>query len=525
MEAVRNEQSTRSVPLIPLPSSLVEKVALDRVNKLLFVDRRHAGDPQLLTWQDRNRSNGNILHIKPCDVDEVARYRAGGMRAGTEEDEDLVVRNRALEILSRAAQYRASDVHFMLRGAYTEVQVVIKGDLRVLERFSQAEGEGIVRSIYQGIATIRDDSYKPLEFQNAQVSADDLPSNTGLSSTRVVRGPAYPQAQDGAFMTIRLQYQPGQGNIQQKDLPPLELPRQPEGELALGAMGYTDNQVERIKTLMDAPNGLIIYTGPTGSGKTTTIFECLQHAARTKPHRRQVTIEDPVEYPMEWAVQMTVTGTKNDKENGAEFIKRVQVALRMAPDTMLIGEIRGPEVAVAALESALTGHQVLSTLHVTDPFLFVDRLEIMDRKRLDRQVFCDHKIVRGVIAQRLVPKLCKACSIPLDKAPGTLPERIVQSLKTWGSLEKVRIKGPGCKECGGDGTLGRFAVAEVLVMDAKVMADFIEHGSDVARVNYRARDDADPSMLETAINYVLAGKLDPRSVEDSVDLIEPKDKV
>jgi type II secretory ATPase GspE/PulE/Tfp pilus assembly ATPase PilB-like protein len=504
---------------------MIEKVAIDRVSKLVFVDRRHAGDPQLLTWQDRNRANGNPLQIKPCDVDEVARYRANGMRAGTEEDEDLHVRNRALEILSRSAQYRASDVHFMLRGAYTEIQVVIKGDLRVLERCSQAEGVGLIRAIYQGIATIRDDSYKPLEFQNAQISADDLPPDSGLSSARIVRGPAYPQAQDGAFMTIRLQYLPGQGKVLRKDLSPLELPRPPEGELALGAMGYTDRQVEKIKTLMDSPNGLIIFTGPTGSGKTTTIFEALQHAARTKPQRRQVTIEEPVEYPMEWAVQMAVTGTKNDKESGAEFIKRVQVALRMAPNTVLVGEIRGPEVAVAALEAGLTGHQVLSTMHVTDLFLFVERMEIMDRQRLDRRVFCDHKIVRGAVAQRLVPKLCPECSRPLAESPGALSERIVLALQTWGSIDKVRVKGQGCEECGGDGTLGRFAVAEVVVMDAKVMADFIEHGSDVARANYRARADADPSMLETAINHVLAGELDPRSVEDSVDLIESKDKV
>lgn len=510
--------------LLPLPMSLAEKVAIDRVNRAVYVDRRCAGDPQLLTWQDRNRSNGVILHIKPCDVDEVAKFRANGMRVGTAEDDELVVRNHALEIISTSAKYGASDIHIMMRGSYAEIQIVIKGGLRVLKRLTQAEGEAIARAIYQGIAKVRDSSYNALEFQNAQIAGDAFPPNTGLSSVRIVRGPSYPQESDGAFMTMRLQYLTGQGGERRTDLPALPMPRRPEGDLSLLKMGYTEQQVEKMRALTDAPNGLVIFTGPTGSGKTTTMFEVLQHAARTKPERRQVTVEDPVEYPMEWAVQMAVTGTKNDKENGSAFSERVRVALRMAPNTVLLGEVRGPEVAVAALEAAVTGHQVLTTMHVTDPFLFVERLELMDRERLDRRIFCDHKVVRGVIAQRLLPKLCPDCSVLLAGKPDAISQRIVNALKTWGDISQVRVQGEGCPRCSHDGTLGRFAVAEVVLMDAAVMSDFIKHGSDVARANHRAKPDSDPSMLESAINHALAGSLDPRAVESWVDLIEPKDK-
>lgn len=520
----RSQSQTQPVSLLPLPPSLADKVAIDRVGKAIYVDRRCAGDPQLLTWQDRNRSAGIMMHIKPCDVDEVARFRAGGMRSGTDEDDELVVRNHALEIISTAAKYGASDIHIMMRGTYAEIQIVIKGGLRVLKRLTQAEGEAIARAIYQGIAKTRDSSYNPLEFQNAQIAGDALPSNSSLSSVRIVRGPSYPQDTNGAFMTMRLQYITGQGGTRQTDLPALELPRQPEGQLGLVNMGYTDSQVEKLKTLMDAPNGLVIFTGPTGSGKTTTMFEVLQDVARTKPQRRQVTVEDPVEYPMEWAVQMAVTGTKNEKETGAAFGERVRVALRMAPNIVLLGEVRGPEVAVAALEASVTGHQVWSTMHVTDPFLFVERLELMDRERLDRRVFCDHKIVRGVVAQRLLPKLCRNCSTLLSEKPGALPERMVSALRTWGDITQVRVQGDGCSECGHDGTHGRFAVAEIVLLDAAVMSDFIHHGSDVARNNHRAKPDSDPSMLESAIMHALAGTLDPRAVEDWVDLIEQKDK-
>src|SRR5690606_23226263 len=144
---------------------------------------------------------------------------------------------------------------------------------------------------------------------------------------------------------------------------------------------------------MDAPNGIIIITGPTGSGKTTTRYECLMETARSKPYRRLVTIEDPVEYPMPWATQLFVTDARNEADTGSAYSERLRAALRMAPNILLIGELRSADVALSALEAAVTSHQVYTTMHVTDPFLFVDRLELMDPDRLNRRAICDHKIV------------------------------------------------------------------------------------------------------------------------------------
>lgn len=510
--------------MIALPLSIVDRVALDPITNTVYADKRYAGDPLLLSWKERNKFIGLVFVIKTVDVDEVAKLRAGGLRIAEDVDVDMRVRGHAIDIIREAAGYGASDIHFMMRGEHTEIQIVVKGGLRVLARKSQVEGEALTRAIYQGIAKTRDTSYNSLDFQNAQIPGDALPPDAGLTSVRIVRGPCYPQAQDGAFMTLRLQYCAVQSGTKRNDLKPLPLPRIPEGELRLAAMGWTEKQVENLRALMDAPNGVVIFTGPTGSGKTTSMCEGLQEMARTKPQRRLVTVEDPVEIPMDWGVQMAVTGARNDAETGAAFGERIRVALRMAPNIILLGELRGPDVAVAALEAAVTGHQVWTTMHVTDPFLFVERLELMDRTRLDRRVFCDHKIVRGVVAQRLLPELCPECSVPLTDKPHVLSKRIVSALETWGDIAKVRVQGPGCDDCGHDGTLGRFAVAEVVVMDAAVMRDFIKHGSETARDNYRAKPGADSSMLESAITHALAGKIDPRAVEDWVDLIEPKDR-
>lgn len=521
------ELDTATALPFPLPEGLADQVAVDTREHIVFTDKRNASNHLLLTWQKRNKDIGFLYTIKIAEVDEVARLRANGMRQLLPDEDDMKVRNDAMQMILQAARYGASDLHIMNRGTHAEFQVTVKGGLRVLDKRSHEEGLAIARAIFQGIAKVRGSSYNILEFQSAQVSGDVLPPESRLTSIRIIRGPAYPQEHEGSFMTLRLQYSTSNQGIEAKTektaLLPLELPRRPEGTFQLPAMGYTPSNIQKLKRLMDAPNGIIIFTGPTGSGKTTGMFEALKEIARSKPHRRLVTAEDPVEYPMEWAVQMAITEARNDSENGEAYSERIRVALRMAPHIILLSELRGPDVAVAALEAAVTGHQVWTTMHVTDPFLFVERLEIMDRQRLAREVFCDHKVVRGVVAARLLPQLCRKCSTPLTSAQtGELDRRIAQALSTWGDLSRVRVKGCGCQACDHHGTTGRFAVVEVVSMDARVMSDFIQHGSDYARTAYRSRPDADPSMLEASIRHVLNGLVDPRDVEENVDLIEPK---
>lgn len=504
---------------VPLPPSLTERVAIDKLKRVVYVERSSASSPLFLSWIARNASHDFVYTIHEVSFDEVARMRSGGLRETEDVDVDLKVRAEAIQLLCEAAAHRASDMHLMMRGSHSEIQIVVKGGLRVIAQKTHEAGEQLARAIYQGLATVRDASYKQLEYQNAQISGDVFPPETMLSSLRIVRGPSYPQASAGSFMTLRLQYTGSQKQRSTK-LRTLSLPAQPEGQMQL--TGYLRPSIEKLRLLMDAPTGIVLFLGPTGSGKTTSLYEVLKELARKNPHRRLVTIEDPVEYPMEWGVQLAITDARNDEETARAFTEGLRVALRMAPKYILLGELRDAEVALGAFRAAVTGHLVFTTLHATDPFLFVERLELMDSERLNRRVFCDHKMVRGVVAQRLLPRLCRHCSVLLSKAEGrALPQRLMRALATWGELDRVRLKGPGCEHCDHDGTVDRFAVAEVLVADAKLMQDFVERGSEVARANYYARPDADPSMLMQAIRYALAGVVDPRAVEEEVDLIEP----
>lgn len=525
--------SSAALPDIPL--GIRDFVAIDVGEGVLYAEQRRSGDPHVLTYLARCNEAGIALALVAAGADVIARERAREGRIARPDDEALYNRQAALALLRNAAELRVSDIHILRREEYVEIQVRIKGELRVMDRLLTADGDALMRAFYQSIATSRDASYNIRDVQNAQISGADL-AESGLSSVRIVRGPAFPAEAGGNFMVLRLQY--GSANLARSGPGPgsgsgavrpralrgggLVEPQRPPGEFRLAGMGFTAKQVEDLRFLADAPNGVVILTGPTGSGKTSTIFECIAHLGREYPGKRTITIEDPVEYPMPWAVQLEVQNAVSEADTGRAFGHYLRAALRMDPDNLLCGEIRGAEVALATIAAAITGHLVYTTLHVTDPYLAIDRIEQMDPRRLDRKTFCNHKIIRGIVAQRLVPRLCDGCAVPLRHDPDRLPPAMLSALRTYGDIDHVRLRGKGCPDCGGDGWGGRLAVAEVVVANSAMMVDFVTGGSELARRNHRARDGADRSLLENALARSLAGDFDPRDVARHVDIIVPR---
>lgn len=518
--------------LPPLPPHIADYAAVDQAAGRLYVEPRRKSDPLLMTWLDRCRKQGMVFEVVPSELDEIVGRQGTNIHlfAKTNEssgaDSELENRTAAMNLLLLAANYRASDIHILLRGTYTEVQCRIKGELRVLTRMGQVEGETIVRAFYQGIAVVKDATFQPLQVQNAQISGSVL-NGSGLSSVRIVRGPSYPVEEGGGFMVLRLQY--GDALPARKDVAHLDVlahPRRPPGQLRLEDLGYLPHQVEKIRYLIEGASGIILFTGPTGSGKTTSIYELLMETARQAPMLRTLSIEKPVEYPMPWAVQLSITGDSEGIDEGDAFGDYLKHALRMDPDWIFLGEIRSPGVALTALEASLTGHKVVSTLHAEDPFSVADRIEIMDATRLPRRMFCNSKMIRGIITQRLVPQLCPHCSVPLREAPpGSISPVLRSNLHTYGDVSFVRLRGTGCPQCHGDGSRDRIAIAEVIVTDTELMNDFIEHNADVARRNFRAREGSDKSVLATAMDGVLAGRIDPRDVGRYIDVVVPAHKV
>lgn len=505
-----------------LPQSLAPYVVVDLPGHAVHADARRAGDPLLHSWTVLCHAAGipmRIVQADPEAISEMKRNRA--QRKSTPAHHHVPqsrdMRQVAVTLLKTAAQHNASDLHLLLRQTHAEVQIRVKGRLRVMEKLAADEGRALSRAFFQGLATVKQASYNPLEFQDGQIAGDVL-KDTGLSSVRLVRGPSYPVDQGCGFLVARLQYQsarPMQGQSTQA----YPYPQTPPGEMNLRNLGYTDEQAEIVEELASAPSGIVIISGPTGSGKTFTLHEVLKHIARQRPYRRLITIESPVEHPMPWAIQLQATDTSKSDD---AFGDRLVSTLRADPDILLIGELRSAASAIPARDAAITGHMVWTTLHVDDPYMAIDRLEGMDRQHLNRQLLCDHKIIRGFIGQRLVGHLCPHCSLPLPEHPGVLPERILSALPTWGDVSGVRLLGPGCASCSFDGIQRMIAVAEVVKTTPELMAAIARGGAAAGRAAHRASAQAGPTMLESAMRMVFEGRLDPREVEEAVDIIAPK---
>ena len=504
-----------------LPFTLLDKVAVDESNKNVYTDIRTSGNPLFATWLAKIKKRVPTVHLELREIAQIAHLREQGFVQKVFDDEGskLLVRGYGIDLISNASKYGASDIHIMMRGTHAEVQFEIQSKLYHFATLFHAEGGAICRAIFQGIAQTKAAMFEELAYQNAQISGSEFPPECKISSCRIFRGPAYSLgSQLGSFMTIRLQY--AAGHQQQEGLPPLFYPQKPAGRFLLGELGYSQEQIAKIDRLMNTPSGATIFIGPTGSGKTSSIFAILEELARLEPDSRLVCVEDPVENPMPWAVQMVITKSENDEEVGVEYAKLTRGALRMAPKKIFLGEIRGPAVGLSVIEAALTGHQLWTTIHATDPFLAIDRLELMDHIRLNRKRFCDHTIIRGLVAQRLLPKLCSHCKIALIGNESLISGRQLNVLKTHGDLDRVFLTNVnGCQACNFTGSEKRFAIAEVVVCDEALMEDFIQKGTAVARKNYRARAGSDLPILDQALQYAFNGLVDPRAIEKAVDLI------
>ncbi|MCL6470900.1 MAG: Flp pilus assembly complex ATPase component TadA, partial [Ralstonia sp.] len=508
-------------PTFGLSSEQVQRV-LAAQGFVVHVDARHYGTPRFLAWEAVLRRLGATPQVRKASAQDLAALRRELANAGRLDDTDLQTLAKARQLIADAAAVGASDIHILVREDHTEVQIRIKGDLWTVASMSmrREEGERLTRSMYSGLATIKEDSYKALNFQNAQIKGEALPG-TGLTSVRIIRGPSFPVESGGGFLVARLQYRDlaaqSEGSPEVAKRLDLCTPKAPPGAFRLGEMGYTPLQVELVSRLMHRPMGAVIVTGPTGSGKTTTLYEYTRERARLLPHDRLITIEDPTEYPMNWAIQL-VTDSKS-------FPQMLTKTLRMDPDVVLLGEIRDADAGEATLQAAATGHQVPTTLHVTDPFETFTRLMGMDHVRLSLEIICNHNLIIGLIAQRIVQMLCPHCSVPLDQASEQLPAYMLRALHTWGDLSGVRVRGTGCPHCDGKGIAGEQAVAEVVVTSEALMQDCIEHGVLVVRRNHRRRAGSDKPMIAHAIDLVLAGRLDPRDAQRRVDAIPMRDEI
>jgi type IV pilus assembly protein PilB len=259
--------------------------------------------------------------------------------------------------------------------------------------------------------------------------------------------------------------------------------------LGLPELGFLTDDQETFERLIRLPDGILLVTGPTGSGKTTTLYACLHYI--NKPDRKIITVEEPIEYQMTGINQVQV-----NPEIGMTFPAALRSILRQAPNVIMIGEIRDPETANIATAASLTGHLVFSTLHTNDAPSAVARL-------IDIGVppFLVASSVRAIMAQRLARRLCPNC-----KAPGELTETELRALRIDpGQLGGAQVMRPvGCEQCRRTGYKGRMGIFEIFIIDDEVR-HMINKRSSTLSLRQRARELGMRTLREDGVRKILAG--------------------
>jgi general secretion pathway protein E/type IV pilus assembly protein PilB len=404
--------------------------------------------------------------IKELTEDHV-EVQLGGLEDGGTVEADAPLIKLVNSIIIEAFKLRASDIH--------------------LEPLAKA-----FRLRYRIDGMLHEMKAPPKRLQAAIVSRLKIQSNMSISEHRI--------PQDGRIQT----------NVGNKliDLRVSCLPTN-HGEsivmrildkeglrLGLPELGFFTDDQQTFERLIGLPDGIILVTGPTGSGKTTTLYSCLHFINR--PDRKIITVEDPVEYILAGINQVQVNETV-----GLSFSTALRSILRQAPNVIMIGEIRDLETATIAINASLTGHLVFSTLHTNDAPSAVTRLIDIGVKP-----FLVASSTRGLMAQRLVRKVCKQCAAPYVP---TEDEMRQLSLNVSNSQGATFQRGKGCANCSNTGYRGRFGIFEIFVIDDDARKLIYEKVSSSVLRN-RAREMGMRTLREDGIRKVLAGLTTPDEV-------------
>jgi type IV pilus assembly protein PilB len=393
--------------------------------------------------------------------DLVGEDGGGDDGADTSEIDATPVVRMVNVILSDAVRARASDIHL------------------------QPELDGL-RVRYRVDGLLRDVMTVPKSAALAMVSRVKIISGIDIAERRRPQDGRARLTVDGDGVDARVSTLPSMHG----EKVVIRLLARGEGVLPLSRVGFTERQLDAILETLVTPQGLVLITGPTGSGKTSTLYSAVSQM-RT-PDRNIVTLEDPVEVQLRG-----ITQVQTNERAGLTFAAGLRSILRQDPDVILVGEIRDTETAELALRASLTGHMVFSTLHTNDASAAVTRLVDMGV-----EPFLIASSLTLVVAQRLVRVPCEHCAAPYQPSPRTL-----QLLGL--SVEDIEhahvVRGRGCEQCGQTGYLGRTAIFEVLPIDTGLRAVLTARPTESA-IRAAARATGVASMRSDGVARALRGE-------------------
>jgi len=398
----------------------------------------------------------------------VDRGTSIDVAADTKEGDEAPIIRLVAAIISEAVKSRASDIHLE----------PMKDRVRVRYRVD-------------GVCLQRDNLRK--QMQNSVIARIKIMGGMDIAERRLPQDGRIKMQVDGANIDFRVSSLPayhGESVV-------LRILRPDSVKIGIQRMGFEEDDYNRFKKIISRPNGIFLVTGPTGSGKTTTLYGALSEL--NTPDRKIITAEDPVEYNFPGINQCQV------RENiGLSFAKILRSMLRQAPNIILVGEIRDREVAEVAIQAALTGHLVFSTLHTNDAPAAITRLIDMGVKP-----FLVASSIQAIMAQRLIRTLCDQC-----KAPDPHPEKRLLALLGFTENELVGaqiFKPVGCPACNGTGYRGRIGIFEMMTMNSEIRELAFKRANSVA-IRKAGKATGMKSLLDDGKIKVLHGLTTPREI-------------
>ncbi len=364
-------------------------------------------------------------------------------------------------LIHKAAECGASDIH--------------------IEPF---EGQLKVRYRIDGL--LRETDSPPIEAAAAVISRVKIMANLNIAERRLAQDGRFKQRVRGVEYDLRVSTVPtmhGESVV-------MRLLRRDTAQLDFGPLGFSDAQAEGMRRVLATPHGILLVTGPTGSGKSTTLYAALEHLNR--PERMIITVEDPVEYNIHGINQIQVK-----PQIGLTFANALRSIVRQDPDVIMIGEMRDTETAQIAVQAALTGHLVLSTLHTNDAAGSVMRLLDMGV-----QDYLLTSAVTAIQAQRLVRTLCTECREQFTPVAELVGRLRLGRFTRDGQIDLYRPV--GCERCGGTGYAGRLAILEILMMSDPIRK-LVMRRCDVGDIARAAADQGMVAMRDDGLMKAVAG--------------------
>ncbi|MFC1730464.1 type II secretion system ATPase GspE [candidate division KSB1 bacterium] len=399
-------------------------------------------EPAVSTEEDINAAM-DMLYGSTGKIDEVVKSieEAEGDKGISFEDQDILSADTSVDeapvirlvnmIFTQAIREKASDIHIEPEEDILRVRLRIDGVLRELVT-------------------------QPKKLQYAIISRIKIMAELNIAERRLPQDGRFQLRVDNHDVDIRVSTIPTVNgeNIVMRILDKTNLIVRVED------LGFTQSAHEKFENALDSPNGIILVTGPTGSGKTTTLYSAM-HAINSL-EKNMITIEDPIEYRLK-IIRQSQVSTKI----GMTFAMGLRAILRQDPDIIMVGEIRDSETATVAVQAALTGHLVLSTLHTNDAPGAVTRLIDMGV-----EPFLVSSSLICIVAQRLVRRICNKC-----KTTYAASDALIKELHLTPGKEYQFSKGRGCRNCKETGYRGRIAIFEVLNVDDTIRDMIIERAS------------------------------------------------